>query len=655
MPYTSPVALLDQQQLTDFSTTDFKKVKNALLLRFQLSDEPTIQVNGQWYDKDELVRLLEALQANPSLHFAIFQNRDLLLFLEEYELKFFQNGKAQSIVLQDTVHAKAINLLIAETINEFLPEEILTITAETKTMLWQIYLYMSRVDPEIMPLAYQDTFEVLKNFVDKLKDKYPVPYINEDDLRFHPELEHIISLEFLDFFKHLPPAFDYCRIKYCTWCNNHVVVPFGVRESQFSAWPRASLKVVMEANAIAATIFNKEGNLDNAKRIDEYLHAKSSGGGGLRIAFGIIIFIISLIRLGGSCNRMDRSDNQRYQRYDYTNQRDNYSNLTLTEEQNEKLITEIRKAMNAKKEDQIIVQPDQEENAAAHITASLFNGSKALKQEFFRIMDIRNTDGESIIFIETDIIPANTKDFLSLIPVSVKEKYADKERKIILDIQRKGLPKVRFRHEMNVLFKEPHHVYYGSARVATGRAIVKVKDTSNYSKRLKGFFTSMEVEGVVLKIDTIEVLLDASGQIQSIWYNNLEGNIGTGSQHANDLLWRRIWCAVHNLTRINGKTLFPEFAQEVDDIASYSYAISKNEGAGKTRPGSKPQLERKTEDLYFLDTSAGDGIAYFTAAQSNYDIKYMVDTQRGVVKGIQMALLSKDQSEVERIELFQID
>lgn len=645
MPYTSPVALLSPQQIASFTSTDFKKVKNELLLLFQLSDEPTIAVHDRMYDKDEMVRLFELLQENPELHLAIFRNTELLLFLEEHDLRFFQNGIAQNTVLQDPAHVKAITILIAEEINEVLPGEILSFDSETKTLLWQISLFMAKVDPEIMSMAYQDTFAVLKNFVDNLKEKYPVPYISDDNRHFHPEMEYIVSMEFLEFFRFLPPAFDYCRIKYCTWCNNHVVVPFSELGRRFSEWPRASLIVVKEANAIAATLFNKEGHLTNASRIDEYLNAAGSGGGGWRLVLGIFLLVGSLIKMGNACNRMDRKD--RYQQRDYFNN-------SISQEHYQKLNETYRQQLSHEKKVDVLVEPNPVKKSSG-IRASQFNGSAELKPGYYRIKETKDKADATIITVETNIIPTNTKEFLPFIPESANKKFAGTQRSFHLVFQRSGIPEVSFEHEMDVHFGKTNQLVYRSAGISRGRQVVSVKTYSGFSKTLKGFVTRMDPLGGIQRVDTIDVTLDATGAIASIRYNHLETKTGYSSDYNTDGLWRRTWCAVHNITRLNGITLKPDFAQEIKDIASYSFVSTVHENAPKLHPFRRPDISRRKEELYYLETSREDGVAYFTAAQYNYDIKYLIDTQSGMVKGIQMALLSQDKQEVERVELFSVD
>src|SRR5690349_13655751 len=116
MPYKSPIHLLSDEQAQSFQVADLTKIKNELLLQFQLSSASIIQIHQRPYEKDEVLQLLEELQMNTSLHLAIFKNKAALQFLEEKKLPFFGNAESKQAISSHEM-APQIQKLIAEAIN----------------------------------------------------------------------------------------------------------------------------------------------------------------------------------------------------------------------------------------------------------------------------------------------------------------------------------------------------------------------------------------------------------------------------------------------------------------------------------------------------------------------------------------------------------
>ncbi len=85
--YKSPLHILSglETEASEFSNSDFLlRLRKKLLAEFNLSNQPTIDINGKAYSKDEVIKTIDVLMgdSNIALHTFIYSNKKLLDFLE---------------------------------------------------------------------------------------------------------------------------------------------------------------------------------------------------------------------------------------------------------------------------------------------------------------------------------------------------------------------------------------------------------------------------------------------------------------------------------------------------------------------------------------------------------------------------------------------
>ncbi len=85
--YTSPLHILSEldTELSELSDANFLlRLRKKLLAEFNLSNLPTIEINGRPYSKDEVIKTIDVLMGDTQmpLHIFIFANKTLLDFLE---------------------------------------------------------------------------------------------------------------------------------------------------------------------------------------------------------------------------------------------------------------------------------------------------------------------------------------------------------------------------------------------------------------------------------------------------------------------------------------------------------------------------------------------------------------------------------------------
>ena len=94
MSYKNPLHIIRDRDLSSVSPEKLKMWRKELMLRFVLGGGTTIKVNGKEYDKQGVLDAFEGMQGDLSLHVRILENEVLLNFLEDGNLRLFNNVNA---------------------------------------------------------------------------------------------------------------------------------------------------------------------------------------------------------------------------------------------------------------------------------------------------------------------------------------------------------------------------------------------------------------------------------------------------------------------------------------------------------------------------------------------------------------------------------
>ena len=81
----------------------WRRMKKRVLAEFDLSEETTISISTQTFDKDSVLKFFEQLERENALdvHYEIFKNQSLLNFLEQGDLTFFKTPNALEKLVTD--------------------------------------------------------------------------------------------------------------------------------------------------------------------------------------------------------------------------------------------------------------------------------------------------------------------------------------------------------------------------------------------------------------------------------------------------------------------------------------------------------------------------------------------------------------------------
>ncbi len=639
MSYISPLSLLNEEQLTSFKPENIKKLRNELLLQFQLSAEPTIILNGQPFDKDEILQLLDQLQADPDLHFSIFNNKPLLEFLEEGKPGFFISKTAQDKVFADSTRAMQIHTLIVNTINEVLPDWLLPIGYETTAFLRNINSYSKHLDTPLQDIAYSGTYEKVQQVLDTLRVNYENPFTSPGSNTFKPGLELFVTQEFIAYFKYLPKAFENLRREYCIWCNNNIVLSFTQAKEPIIRYSRETLRIVKEAAIIASAEHNREGNLRIAEQIDNFL------SGGTEVAKGgnsrsgwvtVVIIIVAVIRLVAMCNRQDSRRNSNLYGFGSNYGENTYSVYNT----HPKATTTYNGNDGNTKENPVVTE----------ISPSEFNGSADFSESQHTFRGVEQKGNFTRITYEVEIIPTCLNCMKGYIPASVVN---EKGRNLVLVFKKKGIPKVEFSHSL-LISPGSETMTLQSTSMTNNNFKVVIKPIPIQDFRYKGYATLLNSHGNVIKRDTIEVRKKGLHQTEILYNRQLAdaGNASTAEEKLRDI---RVRCMLNNLEKLNQMSLFASYENSIKELWLYEFNVFKGIQSGIRDSMVLAKLKTvKDAKLNWLFTSNADQMAYFTYRGKMTDIKYFIQSETGSVEGIQMATFSRDQTVIARIELFKV-
>jgi hypothetical protein len=640
MPYVSPIPLLSEAQRAQFPDIDLKKIRNEVLLHFQFSAEPVVEIQGQYYDKDEVVSLLDLLQANPGLHWTIFQLPAVRELLEVEDLQKFNQVKALNAIDQYPEYAEAIHDLLVQVINQRLPDQILDFTWETTSLLGTIQYYTSRRTEEQQAVAYSNTFSTFKLFTESLEVKYPDPFVAPGNFTFKPELAPILQREVLNFFKYLPPAFGTCLTELGTWCNNHVVVAFVREQDEIMSWPKESIRLVIEAAAIAAETFNREGNTKIIYQLQGFLDSTPQRTSNpWRVILMVIMGFIFLFRVGSICSRQqDRRDNRRY------------SAGREVQISNER-VRDVLEAQGFQFDDRGNMT---KVNEAGLKELRILNGSELMPDQLpvFKSKVWNQQDSILTIEFETEVLPKGRDGLNSLIRPEMLSTIAGKKAYIDLKFLRKNIKGVTFTHRFL-------HESDGNLKIIKGRisdltpsgkiTIVPLKDL----KRYKGLVTMMDLNGKILDRDTLGLVTMAKTGYQQVVYNGyVDGTVSAQDSTRLHIRGVRSSCLMGIMKAVEHITIQNAMEEKLNDISTYGFSNEAPLAPDALNHSFLTSTKSTNRALIYTYTSGADHIAYCELDGGEYNIRYMINTKTGEIAGCQLVQISEDRQYVEKLEMF---
>ncbi len=274
MSYTNPLSIFTSEQIESLSTEKLKSLKKETLLYFQLSDDATIERNGKLLDKNQVLEIFDRLQTELDLHLKIQRNKPLLEFLEYQKMDFFSDPASQDQVLNDAEHSTAINEILATELNNHTANLLTNVRFANLNHLKLIADYGQKAGQVFQDKTYSKSYRETKAFVDKMREKYTTPFIMNEGLSFHPDLDKQVNPLFYRCFEYLPGPFRDTAFLYAVWCHNDIVNKALTREADYTKYKRLNLKTISKAMEIAVNVADNDSMLKKSHRVKEILKGK---------------------------------------------------------------------------------------------------------------------------------------------------------------------------------------------------------------------------------------------------------------------------------------------------------------------------------------------------------------------------------------------
>ena len=304
MPYQSPLHILDSLHITpdELTPEGITRLRKKLLAEFSLSSNITIDVNGQAYTKDEILKVIDQLKEvdNLVLHKAIFSRKPLLDWLENPQKGFFPQDLAQEVLdknLENDFYQSMLQYSMAEYVKVHFKKRHFT-RLQMAVNFWENLQEEYRY--EIHDVIYNE----IQVVIDEIEYASQNLNISENKERFG----FISEPQWTDFLNNLPANFEGIREAYCYAAVNYTVT-IQRKDRKWTYEISSQLDQTLCDGSIKDTISSNHSiYADNYHGTSSSTEDSSSWSWVARIIFFVIF---GLVRMS-SCDNHSSSNNNSY-------------------------------------------------------------------------------------------------------------------------------------------------------------------------------------------------------------------------------------------------------------------------------------------------------------------------------------------------------
>ena len=352
MNYQSPIHLVADRYLDPESVnaSTLKRWRKELLLRFNFSATPTIEIEGKEYDKQAVNDTFDELQKDFPFHLKLYQNKPLLAFVERGDLGFFSDARAQS-VFADAVFQDKVYHLFSQAYGQVFTDAVTHPTEENINKLSILNNSPLAITSEAASEVYAESFSRFEQFVSRFKQESTECFSKTNQYRLKPTIKEYVNPQIRKLIGLLPSVFDGMKKDYARLLHNNLLMQaIGKGRSRYlNSYDKPTLQTLLLAAEIdkeilaipqvdeIITLLKRalSGNFSNSSSRSSSTRRKattttkrptSSSGAGPTI-WTIIIALLFLLRLGVAAERCGRSNNNSSSAYDHHIERDEYEEL----------------------------------------------------------------------------------------------------------------------------------------------------------------------------------------------------------------------------------------------------------------------------------------------------------------------------------------
>lgn len=678
MAYSNPLSIFDAAQIEKLTVDNLKSLKKETLLYFQLSDEATIERNGRQLDKNQVLEIFNTLQSDLDLHLKIYNNQPLLEFLENKNMDFFSDTTSQQAILNDNEYKTQINDILAEALNKYTSTILANPRFSALGQLQLIASYAQQAGQTFQDKAYAKSYRELKAFVDKNREKYTTPFMQNEGLAFHPDLDKQVNPLLYRCFEFLPGPFRDIAFLYAAWCHNDIFNKVVTRESNFTKYKRLNLKTISKAIEIAVNVSDNDSLKRSGHEVREILKGKAGNPQpkkrrpenptrdkseseiklpkfnrkyakiGLLVILGIILALMLLSKFTG----------QNYTPVEPNSKSSEQKRLLDTK--NKRLETkEPRKSQTT----------SNSSRTNNKVTSKYIGDDLAICNAAF--VNSEEINGVLHLNYNVDIFPTKTDQFMEFVPNSIREQYSGLSKNFRLNFFNRDLKGRIFSHDFSATLADQRngvaeeYVYEGDNPERIRNKIALPSSRIPRKKKLHGSITKFNtVSNEKVSSQSFEIAIDnsitplppkpynptgndpedLSEKDTKASFDNETFNPWHKYRISNSLDQKYKNIILHNFNQIAFKSSRFGKTYSIKDLATYQAANAPDFKISEIAPTSAWQRN------YTLSTS--DNVAIFNVAEKQIDLRIFVQKNTQMVLGYHMTTNSADGKMVELIEAY---
>ncbi|MGK0365908.1 MAG: hypothetical protein ACI85O_002978 [Saprospiraceae bacterium] len=225
MNYQSPIHLVADRYLDPESVNapTLKRWRKELLLRFNFSATPAIEIEGKEYDKQAVNDTFDELQKDFPFHYKLYQNKPLLAFIESGDLRFFSDARAQG-VFTDLVFQDKVYNLFSQAYGQVFTDAVLHPTEENINRLSILNNSPLAITSEAASEVYAESFSRFEQFTNRFKEASTECFAKTSQYRLKPEINEFIKPEIRKLLGLLPNVFDGLKKDYVHLLHNNLLM-----------------------------------------------------------------------------------------------------------------------------------------------------------------------------------------------------------------------------------------------------------------------------------------------------------------------------------------------------------------------------------------------------------------------------------------------
>ncbi|MEZ4956430.1 MAG: hypothetical protein R2825_22925 [Saprospiraceae bacterium] len=305
MKYHSPLHIFDGKNISFEDANSLKKLRQEMLLQFDLQQQTTIKINGAEYDKAAILSFFEELKTDGEFHWRVYKNKDLLNFLEKGDFQFFSNSNNWK-ELEDP----AFQAWVAPYFIEKLSESIYKCAEEkgfrSMNRLHTLNKSGFPMSDEIKDQVYAKAFSFLNKTVAAAMLAAINPFIENSDRVFKKEIHEYLQPHYFNALKALPYTIFQPVLKSYSQLAMQLMRKAFYKDRPFADFSKNELKLLAHATDIY--LHENPDNKDMIK-LSKDLRSSIHGGGqktGSELSGAllvkILIFIVILAARISTCS-----------------------------------------------------------------------------------------------------------------------------------------------------------------------------------------------------------------------------------------------------------------------------------------------------------------------------------------------------------------